>query len=121
MDQEEFVEAVYKYIALRASTDVIETLKKPVGRRPSREAIQRSEKYENLSGEAKEMCDWVAKESINTALFGFFCVLDGGRNINATIANSRLRLTLETESETIILSDNTEFSGLHDLYNSISR
>ena len=121
MNYEEFVEAVYKYIALRASTEVIETLRKPVGRRPSKEAIQRSEKYENLSDEAKEMCEWVAKDSIDAALFGLFCVFDGARNINEAIANSRLRLTLQTESETIILADNIESLGLHDYYNFISK
>lgn len=124
MDRNEFIEAVYKYIALNAYTDAVESLKKPVGRQPSKEDILRSERYLSLSDEAKEVCDWVAKDSVDSALFGFFCVLDGVRNINATIANSRLRLTLETESETFILADNTEYLGtpdLHDLYNFVSR
>lgn len=124
MNREEFVEAVYKYVAQNASTEAIEVLKNPVGRQPSKEETLRSEKYKNLSDEAKEMCDWVAKDSVDSALFGLFCVLDGVRNINATIADSRLRLTLEVRDETFILADNTEQLGapdLHDLYNSISK
>ncbi len=121
MNSEEYVIAVHKYVASGAVRDTTEVLASPNGRNPPKESVQRSERFNALPIEAKQMCEIAASEAVDAALFGLFCVLDGVRNIDEMIDASRLRLVLETESEEIVLSDNTEFLGLHDIYNSICK
>ena len=121
MEREKFVKVVYESIAKKAVEEVLQNLKSPPGRNPNNETIRRSEGFKNLTVEEKELCMDIAQDAVDAAFFGLFCVLDGVRNIDNTINSSRLRLTLEKEKEKLLLSDNTEYLGLHDIYNTLSK
>ena len=56
----------------------------------------------------------IIKESLETAVFGFLCLLDGVRAIESTSTKGRLILTYEKEGQTVLLnSPDDEY--LHNL------
>ena len=77
MINEEFVKKIKLYVRDSAIDDSISLLEKPVGRRPSLKDRQKSEWYNTLNNEEKEIIKNVIIEAVNLSLFGFFSVLDG--------------------------------------------
>jgi hypothetical protein len=112
MDHETFVNAVYKYVAKPAVADALQAVESPSENKSPKAAT-----FNNFTDREKALCRDIAKDAVDAAFFGLFCVLDGVRNIDDVINASRLRLILETDTETFVLSDNTEYPGLHDTYN----
>jgi len=81
MDSKEFVEVLKEVIGKSSIKGVIETMIQPSGRKPDIELIKRAEWYNKLTEDDKKKVTEVVAESVQSALFGFLCVLDGVRTI----------------------------------------
>lgn len=116
MNTQEFIDAV-KIRVVSGSLDSIHSiLIKPPGREPAQKYVEMSKWYNQLSDGNKSMVLKVAKESIESAVFGFLCVLDGVSAIENTELKGKLLLYFEKNGERTLLN-NSEEDFLHDLFN----
>ncbi len=84
-----------------------------------RENIRRmSAFYNSLNEGDQKVVQEIIKESVSSAIFGFFCVLDGVRSIENGPDKGSLELKYKnaTRNEEVLLNDFEE-EFLHDLYN----
>lgn len=114
MTKEGFVSIIKEVVVEAAINSVKENLFMPPGRSPASDLIKMSEWYNKLNGADKDLMHQVIKESIDTAVFGFLCVLDGVRAFENE-NNGELKLYYESGNEKLLLNDiDTEY--LHDFY-----
>jgi hypothetical protein len=119
MQKQEFVDSI-KLVLIDNSLKGIESfLKQPPGRTPSELRVKLSEWYNSLDDISKDMVLNVAKEALHTAIFGFFCILDGVSTIEEMGEKGEFRLTYISPAgeETIINDEESEY--LHNLLNSL--
>jgi len=116
MDTKEFVEAIKEVVEKSSVDGVIEVMSQPPGRKPDLELVQRSVWYNKLPEEDKRMVREVVAESVQSALFGFLCVLDGVRAIENDEDKGVLKLYFEKKGQQVLLN-HPEGEYLHDLYN----
>ena len=114
MDSQEFVDLIKRVVSDAAITDTVSVLTSPPGRKPSKPLLEMSEFYNKQSLDDKARIDMIIKNSVEEAVFGFFCVLDGVRAIEDFDDKGTLSLYHEGEV-TIKLNSNGD---LHDIYNS---
>ncbi len=115
MNNEEFVEALKRYVRDAATEDVISKLKNPPGRRILPQVKVISEWYNNLPEEDITNINSVIASTANEVLFGILAVLDGVRVIDEE--KGQLELIYTTADKSILLNDPLKI-GLHDLLNS---
>jgi hypothetical protein len=115
MDSKEFVDVLKQVVEKPSAIGVIETMIQPPGRKPDIGLLKRSDWYNKLTGEDKKMVMEVVAESVQSALFGFLCVLDGVRAITNDENKGVLKLYFEKEGQRVLLNDPNE-EYLHDLY-----
>ena len=72
--------------------------------------------YNHVSGEDKARITEVVKRAADSAVFGFFAILDGVRVVESTKERGRFELYYVTDGKSVLLN---EFGSelLHDLYN----
>ncbi|HMH34411.1 MAG TPA: hypothetical protein VK543_15345 [Puia sp.] len=117
MNQEEFINAIRVAVENSAVKSVETYLIKPPGRSPNIKLLALSDWYNKLSKKDQNMVLQVVKESVNTSIFGFLCVLDGVKAIGNSGEKGRLSLYYEKGQDRTLLNDfNDEF--LHDLFSS---
>ncbi len=71
--------------------------------------------YNQLNENDKKVVGQIIKESVEAAVFGFFCVLDGVRAIESE-NKGELKLFYENKDVQVLLNDPDE-EFLHDLFN----
>jgi hypothetical protein len=74
--------------------------------------------FNNLDLIEKEYVKQIVAESFSTALFGFFCVLDGVRVIEAGSNKGELKLYYSKGGENVLINNPETGDFLHDIYNS---
>lgn len=119
MNNYEFVEVIKLVVRDGCAEGILEQFTKPSGRNPARKDVELSEWYNLLKERDKEMLKIALIEAIDSAIFGFFCVLDGVRAIENE-DKGELELYYVKDNEKILLNDiNNEL--LHDIYQGITQ
>ena len=114
MTKECFVTSIKEIVVEAAINSVKENLFMPPGRSPALDLVKMSDWYNKLNDADKDFMHQVIKESIDTAVFGFLCVLDGVRAFENE-NKGELKLYYESGNERLLLNDiDTEY--LHNFY-----
>ena len=114
MDAESFVKGLIQSVRQSSVEGTIEVLSKPVGRKPSSRSLELSSRFNELSGQDRKFVRSVIEESVDSALFGFLCVLDGVRVVEDRNPKGSFELWYKGTSDRLLNSDDGEM--LHDLY-----
>ena len=86
----------------------------PPGKEPEKKIVELSNWFNKLGSEDKIMVMKIVKESVETSVFGFLCVIDGVRVIEDSKRKGRLILSYEKQGDVILLNDPDE-DYLHNL------
>jgi hypothetical protein len=116
MNNEEFVNAIRTAVEQSTINSLIKEFEE--SKLPSEEFKKMSAFYNTLNESGKDVVKQIMIESVQSAIFGFFCVIDGVRAIEKGPGKGRLELWYKKESshESLMLnSPDSEF--LHDIYN----
>jgi hypothetical protein len=112
MNAKEFVDLIRLVVSDAAIVDTIAVLNSPPGRKPAQNLLKLSQCYNEQSLDGKAHIDGIIKKSVEEAVFGFFCVLDGVRSIES--AGDKGSLSLWHEGNDVI---KLNLDGdLHDIY-----
>ncbi len=114
MDKKHFIDLIVRYLREPTLDDVVENLVEPPGRHPSSEDIELSSWYKELCSKDREMVAKIIRESVDEALFGFLCILDGVRSIFANEESGIELNYMEGGQKTLLNGMDGDF--LHDLY-----
>ncbi len=115
MDKREFVAAIRSEVLEEAIASVKSNLNAPPGRKPSERMIHLSTWYNNLDESNKNIVLEIVRESAETSVFGFFCVLDGVRSIESN-DKGVFKLYHEKEHNAVLLNGEDQ-EYLHDILN----
>ena len=115
MDSQEFIKIIKAVVRDGAINDVISAIESPPGRKVSEQQKIRSEWYQSLSDEHRQIIKSIVSDSVDSALFGFLCVIDGVRAIESGPDKGSLEL-LYSKPQSVKLNPQDGIM-LHDLYN----
>lgn len=118
MTTEEFVLQLREVVARVSANTIMENLRNPPGRRPEPRVLARAEWFSRLGDSDRAMIEAVVRESVDEAIFGLLCVLDGVRAVDPD-GRGVLELLYVDEDERSRLND-PDGELLHDIYNSLS-
>jgi len=116
MNAQEFIEAIKLVVTDNGINDVEENLVSPPGRRPAKKSVEMSNWYNRLNEQDKIFIKMVIRESVNTAVFGFLCVLDGVRAIEDDEEKGELEMIYVKDGISYQLND-PKGGFLHEIYN----
>lgn len=115
MKAQEFVNAIRSFVMEAAVSDTISVVQRPPGRRPSRDLVELSTWFGNLSEEDREMTKRMLALVARQAVFGLFAVLDGARKVAPSeAASDHFELRHVHGAETDVLSG-PHGDSLHEL------
>jgi hypothetical protein len=114
MKSNEFVEVIDLVIVKATIKAVKQNITTPAGRSPQQKYLTMSAFYNNLSEDQKVSVDLIIKESVESAVFQFLCVLDGVIAIEDA-DKGELKLYYERNSKSNLINDPS--IDLHDLMN----
>lgn len=114
MNKEEFVESIKSVVISDSIKSVEANLLLPRGKAPRQEMLEMSKWFNVLNSSDKSMLMKIIRESIETSVFGFFCVLDGVRSIENDNEKGSLELYYKKAENRVLLNDPDE-EYLHDL------
>jgi hypothetical protein len=117
MNSYEFVEVIKLVVRDDSINGQIEQLTKPSGRSPTKESLEMSKWYNELSEPEKRIVKLIISKSVDMAVFGFFCVLDGVRAIEDE-NKGELELYYAREEQRVLLNIMPD-DFLHDIYKGI--
>jgi len=120
MTTEEFVTAVRTQAMDAAVRITVETLIKPVGRRPDTESLNVSDWYGTLSADGRAYVETVARKAAFSAIFGFFAILDGVRPVEGVGEKGIFELIFEKGATRVLLNDPAQ-ELLHDAFTRVAR
>ena len=112
--KELFTQEIIMNVRNSALKSMIHNLEQPAGRKPAPKTVKMSEWYHTLSQKDKSSLQEIMQDSIDESLFGFFCVLDGVRDIDV---KGELILCLNNNGEIMKLNDENDEEYLHDVFN----
>ena len=115
MDSVEFVHAIRIAVEDSAVEGSVRSLRDPPGRKPTANLIELSDWFLDLSELDQQMTIRAMREAVQSALFGFFCVLDGVRTVEDSRDKGQFKLLFHKGGEVIQLNPESGES-LHDLY-----
>ncbi len=118
MNPEEFISVVKLRTSDAAVKGTLTTLKHPPGRSPSDKLLKLSQWYNQLSETDRHMLRAALRETAESAIFGFFCILDGVRVIEDTPDKGDLELYFVKGDEQTLLNDPHQ-EELHNLFNAL--
>jgi hypothetical protein len=118
MNREEFVQVVKKRTSDSAIEGTIKQLTAPSGREPSQKSLRLSEWYNRLDEKNKTTLKEALGAAAESAIFGFFCILDGVRAIENTLDKGDLELYFRKGNQRILLNDPHQ-EELHNLFNAL--
>ena len=116
MTPEEFVQVVVRVVYEAAPRDVARNLEQPPGRAPSPRLQELSRWYVGLNERDRAMVGSLMRAVADSAVFGFFAVLDGARAISDGGSEN---LVLEVHGPDGSVRLNSPSIDLHDLYRGI--
>lgn len=116
MDNIEFIKAVKTCVRDESIFGIVDNLLDPPGRNANAELVTLSNWYNSLDSDSKSLIKQLVEVSVDHALFGILCVLDGVRSIESNGQKGDLRLEYHSGEKKVLLNDFNEES-LHDLYN----
>ena len=114
MNTQTFIDAIKQVVIEESKIGIQSNLEKPPGKKPARELVELSDWYKSLDIKDRSMILKLVRESIEMAVFGFLCVLDGVRAIENTEVKGQLKLYYEKGNKSVLLNDPHE-ANLHDL------
>ncbi len=114
MNREGFIDSIKTVVIEDSIKSVESNLIKPPGRAPEKKLLTLSEWFNKVSSEDRNMIMQIVKESVETSVFGFLCVLDGVRAIEDDEEKGKLDLYYKKGEKQILLNDPNE-DYLHDL------
>jgi hypothetical protein len=114
MDPERFVQVLREVVRDSAVTNTISNLVQPPGRKPHEDLRRLADWYEGLDPTSRTMLARALEMAVDSAVFGFLCVLDGARAIEDGPDKGSLKL-IHSGTVDRILNDPNE-APLHDLY-----
>lgn len=117
MNAEEFVLVIKQVVEKAAIDDLISSLNATNEYPVDKKLARMLEWYSSLNAEGRAMIMDLISESVQSTLFGFFCVLDGVRAIENGPEKGRLELVFSKGDTRTVLNDG-ELDFLHDLYQS---
>lgn len=117
MNNQEFIKIIKNIVRDGSVCDVISVIENPPGRKISQPIKARSDWYQSLTDEQKIMLKSIVSDSVDSALFGFLCVIDGVRAIESGADKGSLEL-IYTKGDSVRLNQQDGLM-LHDLYNTI--
>ena len=116
MSPETFIESI-KQVVVNNSVDSIESnLLSPPGRQPHVKLVLMSNWLNHLEPKDREMVRQIITESVEMAVFGFLCVIDGVSAIEDNSSRGSLELYYTKDGQKKILND-PDGEYLHDLFN----
>jgi hypothetical protein len=118
MTSEEFVAALKRAVRDPSINACIQTLEKPPGRRPHRRDVGDSAWYNSLSADQKAHVASVVASAVDSALFGFLCILDSVSFLEDTPEKGDFELRFKKGSYPPVLINDPNGEFLHDIYNS---
>src|SRR5258706_6447177 len=104
MNAEEFIAAIKSAVVDDSIESVTSNLVKQPGRNPAKEMIEMSKWFNKLNIEEKKIVEQIIKESVETSVFGFLCVLDGVRPIEEDEIKRKLSLYFEKDGNQELLN-----------------
>jgi len=113
MNAEIFIDTIKQVVVEDSIESVQANLENPPGRKPDQELVELSRWFKSLDIKDQSMILKLIRESTQTAVFGFLCVLDGVRAIEDS-EKGQLKLFYEKENKSLLLNDPNE-NYLHDL------
>ena len=113
-----FIEKLHKVLKNGTINDIEDTIRNPPGRQPDKSLLALSKWYNSLQSEDKANLRRIINLSVDSAIFGFLCILDGVRTIEDNFEKGTFELYYKKGEKKILLyNENKEF--LHDIYKSI--
>jgi hypothetical protein len=117
MNTEEFILTIKKVVKETTINNLLEELEET--KLPSKKLARMSLLYNKLSLEDRVVLKEIITESTQSAIFGFFCVLDGVRAIENGPGKGRLELWYKNDNDgQSHILNNEEVEFMHDIYNS---
>jgi hypothetical protein len=114
MNKQEFINSIKEVVVNDSIKSVESNLIRPPGRAPEEKLNTLSKWFNNLNDADRNMVMQVVKESVQTSVFGFLCVLDGVRAIEDGEEKGKLDLYYEKDEKLTLLNNQSD-EYLHDL------
>ena len=118
MDRKYFIEGIKAEVRDSAVSDTMENLIDPPGRSPSEKDIKLSQFFKKLPEESKLHIKEIISNSVDSAVFGFLCILDHVRFLEGAGEKTTFELYAVKNGERVLLNDSSK-EDLHDVYNEI--
>jgi hypothetical protein len=115
---EEFVNVVKLQTSDTAVQGTLKAMKQPPGRSPSAQLLTLSRWYNQLPEAHQHMLEAALQQAAESAIFGFFCILDGVRSIENATDKGALELYFVKGSQRTLLNDQRA-EELHNLFNAL--
>jgi len=115
---EEFVSVVKVQTSDAAVHGALKIMKQPPGRSPSERLLTLSRWYNQLPEADQHILEAALRQAAESAIFGFFCILDGVRSIENTTDKGGLELYFVKGNERTLLNDQ-HAEELHNLFNAL--
>lgn len=116
MQAQQFIDAIKLAVVDGSIQSIKSNLSQPPGRKPEQKLVEMSEWFNQLGDDEKNMVLKIVRESVETTVFGFLCVLDGVRPIEDEEAKGVLELYFKKDGDQQLLN-NPDQEYLHDLFN----
>jgi hypothetical protein len=113
MDSRNFIDAIKEVVRDGAIADTISTLENPVGRKTILETKDVVAWYQSLEEDERQLLLKIVAKSVDLALFGILCVIDGARSIENGPSKGAIELRYVKDEKVTILNLDT---SLHELY-----
>jgi hypothetical protein len=113
MDSRQFIQAIRVAVRQPAIHETMDILGAPPDRVVSSEKEELATWINSLSALEKKYLERALSEAVDSALFGFLCVLDGVRVIEDDEEKGDFELWYKGEIDTLV---NSDIDFLHDLY-----
>ncbi|MFB1118209.1 hypothetical protein RF240_05655 [Dickeya dadantii] len=115
MNAEQFVDVIRKVVTESSVKGIESILESPPGRKPRKDLLEMSAYYNERTDEEKEVINKIIRLSVDNAVFGFLCVLDGVRAIEDEEEKGTLSLIYKKDEEVIL----NKGEDLHDYYKAV--
>jgi hypothetical protein len=116
MNTENFVASVKEVVRNPAIDGVQSILENPPGRSPHKTLLELSAWYKTLPETDRSHVKEIIKKSVDSALFGFLCVIDGVRSFDPDGNDGTLEVLYHRPGKTVSLAPNEDSDYLHDIY-----
>lgn len=120
MNTESFVKKVKNSQRISTKDALIRLLEAPPGRKPRKSLVQLSIWYNQLSEDDKKNLEKVILETIDSTLFGFFCILDHVGFIEDDPEKTKFELYGINKGKKILINDPNQ-EEMHNIYNSLTQ